>query len=685
MGGKRLKRNMMKRRGIEYTEFNFSPPRLLAGSERGTLDLLAGLSLFYGLLTALLLAASLFSITVSRPLAFVFIIFAALAGWLYRRSVRRGRNNVKPDPPGPFATGFFYVTLALYLLLWVLAYALPDFSYDGNYYHTPTLHFWLQKGGVHWIETGGSPHWGPVGAFAWNGYPKGVEVVQFVFLLATGCSRLLNGVNLLFLPLGALAITGISLTLGARSGFALAAGCLFLYLPINIAQSLTAMVDTGSAACYLAFFALLLGTVKRIDRGKIPWRLAAGLGLALGLAAGSKGPGLFLVPAGGAVLLVRFFLARHQARKETGNRSGIPPGLRRGLLFIVIVILIGLGLGGGWAGRNWIRTGNPFYPVEVTFAGRQLFPGVNAATQFRPPYREGTEGWSQAERVLSNWLGCFRFNDPEVLVYDSRWGGLGFAWLLSIPAVLWLLYICVVHRKRPETRGIAYLPDLFFLCLVMFFAMPRHHNHMARYTIWLAGLGLPCLAVVTGRMAASAGKNSWKRFAGYAWFAAVCLLAGREAIASLRLHVSFLDTFRGKEVGGICPLRVLRAARSPYPSGYYWDDLNGTIMEMIMAGDDSVGVAIGEKNQRHLIFGHLSQGKALGRRKIVFIDHLQAENDPGYLPRLIRENDIRYVIWDSTLPLTPVLVNDSVRQDYGVGKKLWHVFTFEPEKPLPFE
>ncbi len=656
--------------------------RLTSGSDGGTLSLLAGLALFYGLLTALPIGAGILSIRLSSPLALLFILTAALAGWWYCKSLRGNRDAGNPDPLGPFAIGFIFITLALYLLLWVLAYALPEFSYDGNYYHTPALHFWLKEGGIHWIDTGTSPHWGPIASFAWNGYPKGIEAVQYLFMAATGLSRLLNTVNLIFLPLGGVAITSIALTLGAPFSFALVSGCLFFFMPINLAQSLTGMVDTGSAACYLAFFALLLGTVKRLGRGKIPWGMLIGLGTGLGLAVGSKGPGLFLIPAGGIVLLTRILLVRRKARKETGDLSGAPFPTSRGILFAAIVLLIGLGLGGVWAGRNWIHTGNPFYPVEVKILGRQLFPGVDLSKQFHPPYRAGTEDWSQAERVLSNWVGCFRFGDPEVLVYDSRRGGLGFAWLLSIPAILYLICVWAARRKKPVIGGIDYLPDLIFLCLVMFFAMPRNHNHMARYTIWLAGLGLPCLAVVTGWMAASAGKKRWIKYVGYIWLGAVCLLAGREALASLRLHISFLDTFRGKEVSGISPLRLLRAARSPYPPGYYWSDLNGSIFEMIMAGDDPVAVAIAEKDQRHLIFGHLAQGSALGKREIVFIDHIRAGDDPDYLSHLLWDNSIRYVIWDSRLPLYRELVNKSVRQDYELGKKLWNVFTFDPAKAL---
>ncbi len=644
------------------------------GKGRTAIDFLAALSLFYGLLTAFPLLASLFSITLSRNLSIAIIIFSFFAGVIYWWKFRKDRYPGPDERPGPCATGYICLTLALYLALWVLAYVLPDFSYDGNYYHTPPIHFWLQEGGVHWVDAGPSPHWQDVSVQNWNGYPKGVELVQYLFLLASGAGRLLNSGNLIFLPLGVGAIIAISLILGARPGFALVSGFLFVLMPINLSQSLTAMVDTASASAYLAFFALLLGVAREFGRGRVPWKLLAGAGAALGLAVGSKGPGLFLVPAGGMVLLFRLL----RARRGPGEGLEARPGLGSGLLLIASVLLVGILLGGFWAGRNWVKTGNPLYPVEIRVAGRQVFSGVNFSRQFRPPYRAGTEEWSQAERVISNWIACFRFGDPEVLVYDSRRGGLGFPWLLSVPAVISLVGLLWKRRtKEVSEPATGYLIDLIFLCLVMFFAMPRDHNHMSRYTIWLAGLGLPCLAVVSGRLASPSGRRCWVSYAGYAWFGLACLLAGREALAGLGLHISYIDTFRGREATGFSMGRLIRASRSPYPAGYYWSDLNGSILEMIMAGTEPVGVALKERSTHHLIFGHLVQGPALGRRKIVFIDHFQAESEPDYLPRLIAENALRYVIWDSALPLYATLVNDSIRQDYLLANRHLHVFTFE--------
>ncbi len=620
----------------------------------GVLALLAAFSLFLAGIEILTLGVSLAGARITRPLALIatLVSLAVAAGYLVR--LRRGAALPRRRPAGMIAIAFLVITVLLYLALWFLASTLPDFSYDGNYYHSPTIHFWMLQGRVHWIEADPSTHWGPIVTYAWNGYPKAIEVIGFLFLKACACSRLLNAVNLIFVPLGALAIISLALTLGAPAGFALGAGCLFLYMPINLAQSLTGMVDTASASCYLAFFALLIATARRLDRGQSPLPLCLGLGAALAMAAGSKGTGLFLVVAGVLVMAARVVIARRKSARLAGSGFPFSPPSRSAVFALAAVFLIALVVGGFWTARDWIRTGNPLYPLRVAVAGRVIFPGVDISRQFRPPYREGTKDWNQAERVLANWVSCLRPGEEGNYVYDSRRGGLGFAWLLSIPAVLWLLLArWRKGRNGTVTPPAAYLPDLFFVCLVMFFALPPGHNHMSRYTIWLAGLGLPCLAAATGALVSSSRGKNRRRFVGYAWFGAAGLLAAAEALVSLGIHAGFIDRFRGRETAAFAPVAVLRAARAPYPAGYRWADFTGSIFEMIMAGDETTAVAIKEKNQRHLIFGHLVQGPALGKREIVFIDHIRAEDEPGYLSLLIRERSIRYVIWDSTLPSYP--------------------------------
>jgi len=656
-------------------------PSLPARSVEVILGLVAALSVFFAGSEVITLVASLLGVSISRLFAvFLVVISTGIAVYYWVRLRRNHSPSSRLSSPGRIAIAFVILTLLLYLVLWILAYTLPDFSYDGNYYHSPTIHFWMLKGNVHWIPVGESPHWGPIVAYPWNGYPKSVEAIGFIFLKICGSARLLNSINLIFIPLGGFSIAALAAIFGAPAGFALAAGCLFLFIPINLAQSLTAMVDTASAACYLAFFALLLGTVRRLDRGVSMEILCPGLAAALGLAVGSKGPGLALIPAGILVLALRVVAARRKGhRSRESDHTFLIPS-RRALVSMAAALIFAFALGGFWQMRNWFITGNPLYPVEVSMGGYKIFDGVDISRQFKPPYREGTREWNQAERILSNWISCLHLDDARNYVYDSRWGGLGFAWLLSIPAVVWLIFIRLKQTRGspagPETR---YLPDLVFICLVMFFAMPHNHNHMSRYTIWLVGLGLPGLAAVAGRIATSGKKFHRFRWLGYTWFGVVSLLGVWEAFFSLSIHSSFIERFRGEEDPVPALSSVLSAIRPPYPAGYRWKDFNGSIFEMIMAGDETTAVAIKEKNQRHLIFGHLVQGKALGKRKIVFIDHDRAEEEPDYLPLLIRDRSIRYVIWDSTIPLRRELVNGSIRQDYELGGKLWNVFTFAPD------
>jgi len=646
------------------------------------LGLVASISVLFAASEVITLAASLLGVSISRFFAvFLVVISTGIAVYYWVRLRRNHSPSRRLSSPGRIAIAFAILTLLLYLFLWILAYTLPDFSYDGNYYHSPTIHFWMLKGNVHWIQVGESQHWGPIVAYPWNGYPKSVEVIGYIFLKICGSARLLNSINLLFLPLGGFSIAALAAIFGAPAGFALVAGCLFLFIPINLAQSLTAMVDTASAACYLAFFALLLGTVRRIDRGVSPLPFCFGLAAALGLAAGSKGTGPILVAAGALVLAIRVVTSRRKERQSRGSDNPFRAPSRRALFSLVAAFIFAIALGGFWQLRNWIHTGNPLYPVEVSMGGHRIFDGVDISRQFKPPYREGTKEWNQPERILSNWMSCLHLGDVRNYVYDSRWGGLGFVWLLSIPAVVWLIFIRLKQKRGspagPETR---YLPDLVFICLVMFFAMPHNHNHMSRYTIWLVGLGLPCLAAVAGRMAVSGEKIKRFRLIGYTWFGVVSMLGAWEAFFSISMHSSFIESFRGGEDKVPVLSSILSAAQAPYPVGYRWGDFNGSILEMILAGDEPVAVAIQEKNQRHLIFGHLVQGPALGKREIVFIDHIRAEEEPKYLPLLIREKSIRYVIWDSTLTLRRELVNGSIRQDYGLGKGLWHVFTFAPSE-----
>ena len=408
----------------------------LSGRE-SLVSFLAASALFFGVVEIATLSLSLLAVPISRVVAGgIFLCSAVISCCYYRILPSFPEKLPSPQPGQEPSRGLVGVVLGtvvlIYLLLWLLAYTLPDFSYDGLYYHNPPIHFWALKGYVYWITTGSPEHWGPIITFAWNGYPKGIELLNFVFLQATQASRLLNAGNLILLPWGALAAVALCRLLGAPPRFSWLSALVFCLIPINIAQSVTTMVDLPAAACYLAVFALLIFTSRRIDRGRIPFRILPGLGAALGLAVAAKGPGIILLTAAVLLISLHFLFPR-----ETGPGRRFP----RILIFILLLVLIAALTGGFWHARNWWRMGSPFYPVGLNVSGHTIFPGLRFGSIFGlPPYEPGTEKWSQLGRIIFNWLGILSHWQRSVYAYDSRSGGLGLFWIIgAVPALLFLL------------------------------------------------------------------------------------------------------------------------------------------------------------------------------------------------------------------------------------------------------
>ncbi|MDP8276792.1 MAG: hypothetical protein RAO92_10390, partial [Candidatus Euphemobacter frigidus] len=183
----------------------------------------------------------------------------------------------RPGFRSPLPSLIFGVVIVLYLLLWMTAYALPDTGFDGLWYHNPTMHFWASKGYVHWID-GGDGDWSNLINRRFNGWPKGVELMGFIMVRATGLSRLLNAFNLPFLLVGMYSILCLSRLFGAAWSLSLLAGALFVFVPVNIVLSLTTLIDPAVASCYIALFAMVasvrmscsLSTIRRQKSTGLP-------------------------------------------------------------------------------------------------------------------------------------------------------------------------------------------------------------------------------------------------------------------------------------------------------------------------------------------------------------------------------------------------------------------------------
>ncbi len=656
---------------------------------------LGGGLVFFGLCQALPLLGGLFRLPLTSGLGIAVLITSGLAGVLYARglsspcSKRDCRYRRSGDP-------VIRVILVLgglwYLLLWFLAYLLPDSSWDGLWYHNPTIHFWALSGRVHWITADYSSYWTAIIDSFWNGYPKAVELFGFVLIRAGGLPRLLNSINLPWLPLGVAGIFCLARMAGADIRWSAVAGFLFLLIPVNITQTPTTYVDTAAASVFIAGLAMTVATVGRVTSGNPPWKLLPALGCGLGLALGVKGTGVAVLAVNMSVIAVGMIVTR---RKRFGNVVGARDGkaadrkgrnrLRDSLAFLLSVMAIALAVGGYWYLRNFLHTGSPLHPVGFAVAGYRIFPGVlDPGSLVVPAYAPGTGEWSQLSRVLFTWGQGWSYGHwkEAVVSYTSRQGGLGYLWLLGcLPAIVWSLAAAVGKYRRSAYFSSGRSTAQALICLALtvmalFVIIPR--NHIARFSIWIYGLGLPAFAVTAARI--SSVRNSPPRLVGKIWVAAVVVIAILEAgyVFANQRGLRLPEYRRAGPDSGLSLKRIISGWGDDYPTGYVWPRLEGSRLEDLIAGQEPAALggftdAVG-KNR---IVGHLTQDRAFGKRPIYFLDRETVADDPDRLRDFLSSRDIRYLIWDTDIPIPRLLARRV--DDWHRVNGLFYLLEFFPE------
>jgi hypothetical protein len=585
-------------------------------------------------LTAVMLVVAVAEIRLTAGISRLALAAAAALGWGLTRMTRRlaGQEDApaaplyRPDSGTRTAllSGILLLTALLYLVLWFFAVVAPERSWDGNIYHLPAIHSWLLAGRIHWID----PQM-PL-ADVMNGYPKGAEVMGMVAVKLTGSPSLSHCQNLLFLPLGFLALACLGRLAGVGPLGALVCAALFVLVPVNLAQSVTTYVDTAYACCLAAFLAALGMAVRhRRAHGSLPWHLLPLLGSAFGLAVGVRPTALFLLPGAFAGLAV--LLPRHGA---THARSR-PRAYGGALLFVAAAGLWGSMIGGFWYARNLRQGGNPFYPVRIDLFGKTMFAGRDLKDVGIVGHAPSVmQGWSRPRQILYAWAGGLSEWPRSILGQDALTGGLGWLWLLGcVPSILLLSLRAV---RDPGARDeFAPLMACAGVVLLAFLVMPE--NWWARYTIWIHALGLPAFTRVA-RDVFTAGR-SWNP--AKAWVATCVGVALLEACLA------------GKEVAsrsypGPRPLRLgeaLLAENWRWPSNFLFPRTRGTLLDQVLAGSETVAfgptLAGNQCRVRNGMVGQLAQ--PVGGRRILPIPLDSGEGEYGDLVR----RGAKYLIWDT--------------------------------------
>ena len=606
---------------------------------------------FLSWIQVLTIALSLFHVVISQSVALAVLLGSAGGTWGLGRFFcqRRGDDPTGMDSTPLVARAYRWAIAFLLLLLGlavVNAYLHPYLFADCAIYHLPAIHFWGERGFVHWI------HMKPSELFYtdWfiNGYPKGAELMAFVVIRATGIAGLVHLLNVWFLGLGISGVAFISRRLGVSAAGSLVAGLVFALAPVNLQQMNGTYVDSAFSSAIVALFAMLVALATDGVESRQYWYRAVVFGACAGLVLGIKGSGP--LPVGSVGIAAVILLGRRMRGLPVEERRQARLRLAGWLLVVLGVALV---VGGYWYVRNVIHMGNPLYPLAVRIGSFLRLPGLTPEFVLNEAANipMATAGWPDWLRVLYVWgQGGLAHWPLSLCSVSGRLGGLGLIWLLGcLPAMA----ISVLPAKRTGGMAEARKPAIVLLVTASFIFLLTPMHWWARYTLWLLGVGLPCLFVVLER------KGSGRR---HRW---VSSWAGLLALAFLLETLTGLSWIACAEpvdwYGGLAAFpsqakisaRQLSWARPVIPVKA--DDRGAVFGEL---SREPRATAIGPLNGWKVlsdplmgVFGVICD--PLGRRPVFLLDQERIFN-PRKMRVFLQKNDVRHVVWDAQVKCPPM-------------------------------
>lgn len=606
--------------------------------------------LFLSFWQILLIASSLIKLKITRITSLLTLSFALSAAVLF--FIFQSKNNPLPISikfEQNWKRNLIILTVlgsVVFLLLGILAVESPDFSWDGNAYHIPTISFWASKGYIHWIDQSFERS-------LMNGYPKGAEAIAYGAAMSFG-NDFLNTLNLWFLPIGVLGIISLCISLGISSlPVAVYSGLLFILIPVNLYQSQTTYVDTALASCLIGFIALW---IDLLQRKKISFIYALIFGLAIGLTLSIKSSAFLVVGLGLIILVFKKSFEFFRTKKNLNREERKP---RQAILIFVLIIITASISGGYWYIRNYVITGSPLYPVGLTLNDQVIFPGVTISKAISenantPPDLISESGFV---RVAINWLQGLSKWPSSIQTYDSRYGSLGFFWIIAcIPALLLTLFSG--RKIFLDYKNLLYL---IILVAIGFVFSPM--NWWARYTVWIYALGLPVFALFTDgffRKRLAFFPNLLLRlWSGLALF--IVLFEGIFCLSSITLKMApGLDIHH--------PSSLFQAETWIKPDTILVREMNGTVLETLITS--AKHAAIGPRKDAKFYYyveliGQLSQ--PVGERCAGFV------KESVSVQEMVREG-CDYLLWDESIPISKVF------DRYKVGSALGYSVYYFPDQ-----
>jgi hypothetical protein len=627
--------------------------------------------IFFALIQFLALALSLTRTIISQPVALAILGVAAGGAFGLDRFFHRRETGHPVDCEDSMpSAGIFkwLVPLLLFLLGFTVinAYLHPFIFADCAIYHLPTIHYWGEKGFIHWVDLQPSEIY-YTDSFI-NGYPKAAELMGFVTIHATGIAGLVHLLNAWFLMLGISGVAFMARQFGASAGGSLAAGLLYALVPANMQQLNGTYVDSAFASAVVALFAVMVHFAVNKSGKFMPWYSAIVFGACAGLVLGIKGSGPLPVGLAGTAALILLVLPWKGLSLEARRAARC-----RAFAWLTTVLTVAFLVGGYWYVRNLVHTGNPLYPVAVKIGNFVKLPGFSRDSVMNEAANipQATAGWSDRARVVYNWMQGGPAHWPfSVCSVSGRLGGLGLIWLLGCCPAFLLIYFA--FRKNRQTPGLTRaLGALIITTAAIFLLTPMHW--WARYTIWLLGAGLPCLVVVLERIW-SGRFRKWGLF----WSALLFLVFLVETLvgAGWLACASPVDWYGGSAVPPRAMLSLDRLSwNRPFTSidntnsGSIYRELSGNFQA---AAIGPLNIWKGLSGPMMGMFGTICD--PLGRRP-VFLMGRESIRYPKKNRIFLQKHNIRYVIWDATEKCPPAFKKLSTRQE-EIGP--FRYFVFDP-------
>jgi hypothetical protein len=359
-----------------------------------------------------------------------------------------------------------------------LIISLPPFVWDSLTYHLTNVAEWTQRGKIELFDTS------MVRIYT----PANFETLTLWTTVFIHHDALIEMAGLPAYVLAAAAFYSICRSLEISRSSTWLATLAYILTPSLLIASTGTKNDPHMAAYYLSLLALILYALDRRRASPITtsFNLLVTSLLIFFLAFGTKAYLIHILPG---LILIAFLGIRRQEgiARWRGYLNNVNDGWRdkRKVIKVLLVALVmsGVLIGLFWNVRNWVITGNPFYPYGVRVESTQVLEGAD---------RDAMVSFTRLRMNIESLI--WKFGDRQGRISPDLTDTTGWGWVvygLGIPASLWGLL---------SRRDLRVLLAGFLVSLIVIFISIRPSPWNMRYLLWYPAVHLIALAAIFDEM-----------------------------------------------------------------------------------------------------------------------------------------------------------------------------------------